>query len=209
MVNPTSIIQTIYPSRSFPTSRRTSPHIRLRPVGTILLPVQISGISHNNRGHHRRTLPLIPTRQATDKEIPPASPPRSSQPSSPPPESRQKRPRPRPTKRPPTRTVRRVDSFDDPGNPVGDHVEEEEVVPTETNGSPQPVKPQQTKRTQKEFPLLSDPSFQSGQPLRVVSNLSPSRSLRSSPDASPVRSHNVKGKGKPLAVSDDDTEGPH
>lgn len=153
--------------------------------------------------------PLIPNRrpQAAKKGKSPTPPPRSSQPSSsPPPKTRPKCPRPRPTVKPPTHILRRMDTSDDSDNPVGDHVEEEEVVSTETKERPKPTKKQPGKYTVKAFPLLNDPSFQSDQPLRVVSNLSPSRSHRSPPEASPVRPHDEKGKGKALVVSDDDTE---
>jgi len=155
-----------------------------------------------------KNLPLIPNQkpQAVEKGNSPTPPPRSSQPSSsPPPETRPKRPRPRPTVKPPTRILRRVDSSDDSGNPVADRIGGEEVVPSGTKERPKATKKQQ-KPTAKAFPLLNDPSFQSDQPLRVVSNLSPSRSRRPSPELSPVLSYDVKGEGKALVVSDDDTE---
>jgi len=61
----------------------------------------------------------------------------------------------------------------------------------------------------KAFPLLDNPFFHSDRPLRVVSNLSPSRSRRSSPEAPPIPSHGLKGKGKTLVSfdngADDDT----
>lgn len=137
-------------------------------------------------------------------ENPPPTPPRSSQPScSPSPESRPKRPRPRPTAK---RILKRVESSDDRNNPFGNRTGEDGVVPTATKERPKPTKKHPEKYIQKEFPLLSDPSFHSDQPLQVVSNLSLTRSRRSSPEASPVRSHDVKGKGKALAASDDDTE---
>jgi hypothetical protein len=106
--------------------------------------------------------------------------------------------------KPPTRTLRRVDSSDDSDNPVGDGVDEE-VVPTGTKEHPKPER-QPAKYAPREFPLLNNPSFQSDRPLRVVSNLSTSHSRRSSPEASPVRSHDVKGKDKVVVVSDGDTE---
>lgn len=151
-----------------------------------------------------KNLPLIPhqKRQATYKGNSPTPPPRSSQPSSsPPPEPRPKPPRPRPTVK--ASTLRIVDSSDDSDNPVGDRVGEEEVVPSGTKEWPKPTK---RKYAAKAFPLLNDPSFQSDQPLQVVSNLSPSRSRRHSPEFSPVPSYDVRGKDKALAASDDDAE---
>lgn len=146
------------------------------------------------------------TGQTTNKKPPPASPPRSSQPSSSPPPKARPKPRriPRPTEKPPTRILKRVDS-DDSDNPLGDHVEEE-PVPSVIRERPKPVKKQPTKYIPKGFPLLNNPTFQPDQPLRVVSNLSPSRSRRSSPEASPVRSHGAKDKGRDLVVSDGDAE---
>ena len=144
--------------------------------------------------------------RAVDKGNSPTPPPRSSQPSSsPPPETRPKRPRPRPTVKPPTRILRGVDSSDDSGNPVVDRTGGEEVIPSGTKARPKPTKIQQ-KPAAKAFPLLNDPSFQSDQPLRVVSNISPSRSRRSSPELSPALSCDVKGEGKTIVVSDDDAE---
>lgn len=143
------------------------------------------------------------TRQKTEKQ-PPPTPPRSSQPSSPPsPECRPKRPRPRPRAK---RMLKRVDSDDESDDPLGGRVCEEEVVPAVVKERPKPKKKQPTKYTQKEFPLLNDPSFHSDQPLRVVSNLSPTRSRRSSSETSPVQSHDTKDKGKALAASLDDME---
>ena len=153
-----------------------------------------------------RNLPLVSkqARQVADKEIPPTPLPRLSQPpSSPPPKTRAK-PRPQPTRKPPTRILRRVDSSDESGEPARDRAEEDGTL-TGTKECPRPTKKQPTKSMQKEFPLLNDPSFQSDQPLRVVSDLSPSRSRGSSPETSPVRPHGVKGKGK-VVVSDDDAE---
>ena len=149
-----------------------------------------------------KNLPLIPkqTHQKTRTETPPPSPPRSSQPpSSPLPKSRPK-PRPRPIKKPPTCIPEGADSFDISNDPVVDRGEE--PVPCETKGRPKPVKKQPTKYIPREFPLLKNPSFQSDQPLRVVSNLSPSRSRRSSPEIS----DDVKAKDRVLTVSGDDTE---
>lgn len=147
------------------------------------------------------SLPLISkqTRQKTNK-VP--TPPRSSQPSSPPsPKSRPKRPRPT------AKCIfRRVDSSDDSNYPFGGRVGEEEVVKAVAKERPKPKRKQPVKYTQKKFPLLNDPSFCSDQPLRVVSNLSPARPRRSSSEASPVRSYDVKGKGKALTDSEDDAE---
>ena len=143
--------------------------------------------------------PLTPkrTRQKANKGIPPVSPPRSSQPSSPPPpKTRQKRrigSKPAPRKR--------VDSSSLSDNPVGDRVEAG-LVPSVTRESPQPVK----KHVPKVFPLLNDPSFHSDRPLRVVSNISPSRSRRSSIEASPVPSYGVKPNGSALVVLEDDSD---
>lgn len=146
---------------------------------------------------------LKQTHQKTDKEHP-LAPPRSSQPSPPPsPECRPKRPRPRPTAK---RILKRVDSSDDSYNPLGGPADEEEAVPVITKGRPKPRKKQPEKYIQKEFPLLNDPSFHSDQPLRVVSNLSPTSSRRSSSEASPIPSHDAKGKGRALPASEDDTE---
>jgi len=146
-------------------------------------------------------------RQVIDKGDSPTPPPRSSQPSStPPPTTRPKRPRPRPKVKPPRSILKRVDSSDNSDNPVGDPVEEEEVVPTGTKERPKATKKQPGKYAVMAFPLLNDPSFQSDQPLGVASNLSPCRSRRSSPEVPPVRSRNAKGGGRALAVSDDDTE---
>lgn len=75
--------------------------------------------------------------------------------------------------------------------------------------SPKEERPKATvvqKHTQQKFPLLNDPSFHSNQPLRVVPNLSSTRSRGSSLEASPVHSHDAKGKGKALAVSEDEME---
>lgn len=146
-------------------------------------------------------------RQTSDKEIPPTPPPRSSQPtSSPPPNTRPKRPRPRPITKTPVRILRRVDSSDDSDNPVRDPAEKEEFVQARTKERPKATKKQPVKQTQRKFPLLDDPAFQSDQPLRVVSNLSPSRSRRHSPEDSPFYSRDMKGTGKAHINSDDDTE---
>ena len=143
--------------------------------------------------------PLTPkrTRQIANKGIPPVSPPRSSQPSSSPPPKPRPKPRPRP--KPVARILKRVDSSDDSNNPVGDRAEGE-LVPPGTGEDFQPVK----KHIPKAFPLLDDPSFYSDRPLRVVSNLSPSRSRRASPETPHIPSQDVKGKGKTLAFFADE-----
>lgn len=149
-------------------------------------------------------LPPIPkqTRQRTNKE-PPPTPPRSQPSCSPSPESRPRRPRPRPTAK---RILRRVDSSDDIINPVGGHAGEEEIVLAVTKQRPKPTKKQPQKCIQKQFPLLDDPTFRSDQPLRAVSNLSPTPSPQSSSETPLVRSHEVKGKGKASVISEDDME---
>jgi hypothetical protein len=147
-------------------------------------------------------------RQTVDEGKPLTPPPRSSLPSpSPPPKTRPKRPRPRPTVKPLTRILRRVDSPEDNDGLVGDRVEEGEVVLTEKKERPKATKrPPVRKHAARAHPLLNDPTFQSDQPSRAVLNAVPPRSPRSSPEPSSILPHDTKGKGKVLAVSDDDIE---
>ena len=145
--------------------------------------------------------------QIADRGKSPTPPLRSSQSSFSPPKTRSKRPRPRPTVKSPTRILRRVDSSDGNDGPVGDRVEEEEVVLTEKKERPKATKrPPALKHAVRAHPLLNDPTFQSDQPLRAVLSVDPSHSPRSSPELSPIRPHDTKGKDKALVVSDDDVE---
>ena len=146
--------------------------------------------------------------QTTDKGKSQTPPPHLSLPSSsPPPKTRPKRPRPRPTVKSSTRILRRVGSSDDNGVLVADRVEEEEVVSTEKKERPKATKRTPSrKHAVRAHPLLNDPTFQSDQPLRAAMNGIPSRSPRSSPELSPIRPHDTKGKDKALAVSDDEVE---
>ena len=156
-----------------------------------------------------RNPPLVPkrTRQTANKEIPPASPPRSSQPSSSPPPKTRPCPRPRPIAKPPTRAIKRVDSSDSSDNPVGDRVDED-LIPSGAGESAKPVKKGPKKHVARLFPLLNNPSFQPDQPFRVVSNLSSPRSYRPSPEAASAPPYDLKGKDRALAVSDEDAEDP-
>ena len=136
----------------------------------------------------------------------PTPPPHSSQPSpSSSPENVPRRLR-RPTVKPPTRVLTRIYSSDDDDNPVEGRMEEEEAIPTVKKERPKPRKKHPEKYTQQKFPLLNDPTFHSDQPLRVVSNLSPSRSLRSTPEATPIPSHDVEGEDK-VVISEEDSDG--
>lgn len=188
------------PKPKLPKFKRTNPTNKTRGIGD-----NTSSRADISDQPLESNLPPkgLPPILKTDNQPPPTPPRLSLHSSSHSPEIKPKRPRPRPAAK---RILKRVDSSDDGIDPFGGGAGEEQVVPAVTKERPKPAKKRPEKHIQQKFPLLNDPSFHSDQPLRVVSNLSPPHSHRSSPETSPACSYDVKGKNKAVAVSTDDME---